>query len=291
MKIGEKIKKLRSAKLMTQAQLAGTEITRNMLSQIENGAAQPSIDTLRYIAARLNVPAGYLLGDEQDESIYHKHYEINNIKTAYLTEDYRICRDMCLNSSARADDEIQLILAECTLALAVEEFSRGNLRSACELFDEAIDACAGTVYNTSHVFAISAMYFKYMRNISATLTSNSIDETEALIWSALNDAFCIYAGAFLSLTDADEKISVSPELNEGSPYFLHISAIRHMLEERYSEAYELLHSILISEDFIPEPMMYHIFCDLEVCCKEINDFRGAYEYSQSKMELLQKLLS
>ena len=53
MQIGEKIKKLRTAKLMTQSELVGGEITRNMLSRIENGAAQPSMATVKYIAERL----------------------------------------------------------------------------------------------------------------------------------------------------------------------------------------------------------------------------------------------
>jgi transcriptional regulator with XRE-family HTH domain len=56
MEIGSKIKKLRTAKLMTQAELAGPQITRNMLSQIENGSALPSLSTIVYIAERLNVP-------------------------------------------------------------------------------------------------------------------------------------------------------------------------------------------------------------------------------------------
>ncbi|MBQ8005809.1 MAG: helix-turn-helix transcriptional regulator, partial [Clostridia bacterium] len=60
MNIGEKIKNLRTSKLMTQKELAGEEITRNMLSQIENGSASPSLQTLRYLAARLGVPVGYL---------------------------------------------------------------------------------------------------------------------------------------------------------------------------------------------------------------------------------------
>ena len=48
MHIGEKIKRLRTAKLMTQSELVGREITRNMLSRIENGAAQPSMATVKY---------------------------------------------------------------------------------------------------------------------------------------------------------------------------------------------------------------------------------------------------
>ena len=44
MNIGKKIKKLRTSKLMTQSELAGSEITRNMLSRIENDAASPSLE-------------------------------------------------------------------------------------------------------------------------------------------------------------------------------------------------------------------------------------------------------
>ena len=48
MDIGKKIKKLRNEKLITQSELVGNEITRNMLSRIENGAALPSLGTVVY---------------------------------------------------------------------------------------------------------------------------------------------------------------------------------------------------------------------------------------------------
>ena len=67
MTTGEKIKKLRNDKMMTQAQLVGDHITRNMLSRIESNEANPSLSTLIYIADRLGVPAGYLLADEKGD--------------------------------------------------------------------------------------------------------------------------------------------------------------------------------------------------------------------------------
>ena len=76
MNIGEKIRSLRVAKLMTQSELAGNQITRNMLSSIENGNAQPSLTTILYIAERLNVPVGFLLAEEGDEIVYQK---MNNL--------------------------------------------------------------------------------------------------------------------------------------------------------------------------------------------------------------------
>lgn len=285
MRIGEKIKMLRTRKLMTQSELAGTEITRNMLSRIENGVAQPSLDTLRYIAKRLNVSAGFLLAEGEDEQLYFKRNDINGIKTTYLSGDNRICRDMCLNSLSAKDDEIQLILAECTLGIAVEEFCAGRLRSACEYFDKALEACAETIYDTDRISSVAAVYFRYMRGLSATLSSDVIDENEAQVYSALNDTFCVYAVAFLG----DGSVSATPAA--GSPYAMHIDALGRMNEKNYAQAYEYLHAVLVSEEPLPEPVLYFIFRDLEICCKELEDFKGAYEYSLNKIELLQKLLS
>lgn len=288
MHIGEKIKELRISKMMTQSELAGTEITRNMLSRIEHGAAQPSLDTLRYLSERLNVSPGYLLADLRDEQIYLKRKEILDVKTAYLNGDHRICRDMCLNCASAQDDEIKLILAECTLGVAIEEFFVGNLRVACEYFDKALEACSQTIYNTGHISATAAMYFKYMRTVSATLISNYIDETEVSTYAAMNDPLCAYMAAFISLEEG-EAATFLP-VGDGA-YSLHIEAMTYAKERRYDRAYQSLHQILTGDAVIPEPMLYFVFRDLESCCKEIEDYRGAYEYSVNKMEIIQKLLS
>ena len=88
MSIGKKIKTLRTAKMMTQTELSGNEITRNMLSRIENDAAQPSLDTIRYLAGRLNVSPSFLLAEGIDEEMYIKHRDINDIKKAYFVRGY-----------------------------------------------------------------------------------------------------------------------------------------------------------------------------------------------------------
>lgn len=81
--LGQKIRRLRTAQQMTQAELAGDQITRNMLSQIENGSAQPSLPTILYLAQRLNIPAGYFFAEEEDEFAYRKMLHIGSIKAAY----------------------------------------------------------------------------------------------------------------------------------------------------------------------------------------------------------------
>ncbi len=290
MNIGEKIKSLRTSKFMTQSELAGSEITRNMLSRIENGSAQPSLDTLKYLATRLNVSAGYLLSDAVDEKLYIKRAAIHGIKTSYLTGDYRICRDMCLNSDISEDDEVQLILAECNLEIAVEEFFGGNLHSAGEYFDMALLSCSSTIYNTDHIASVCAVYFCYMREISASLSSNIIDETEAPTCAAMNNTFCRYATNFIKLKNGEGNLgALLPESED--PYTLHLYAMSCMAREEYGNGYEALHKILVNDTPIPDPMMYFIFCDLEICCRETEEFKGAYQYSMHKIELLQRLLS
>ncbi len=64
MGIGERLKQARLEAGLSQRQLCGQTITRNMLSQIENGSARPSMDTLRYLADVLGKPMGYFLEEQ-----------------------------------------------------------------------------------------------------------------------------------------------------------------------------------------------------------------------------------
>lgn len=64
MTLGEKLRQARLEAGLSQRQLCGDEITRNMLSQIEHDTARPSMDTLRYLAERLGKSLGYFLDAE-----------------------------------------------------------------------------------------------------------------------------------------------------------------------------------------------------------------------------------
>lgn len=67
--IGEKIRQLRISKGMTQSQLAGEHITKSMLSQIENGKAQPSMGSLHYLAQQLGLEVSQLLEEDGSAEI------------------------------------------------------------------------------------------------------------------------------------------------------------------------------------------------------------------------------
>lgn len=67
MELGEKIRKARLEAGLSQRQLGGEEITRNMLSLIEHGTAKPSMKTLRYLAQRLGKSISYFLEEGAED--------------------------------------------------------------------------------------------------------------------------------------------------------------------------------------------------------------------------------
>ena len=68
MTLGEKLKAARLQAGLSQRQLCGDMITRNMLSQIENGSATPSMATLQYLAGQLGKSVSYFLQEDAVDS-------------------------------------------------------------------------------------------------------------------------------------------------------------------------------------------------------------------------------
>lgn len=64
MELGEKLRKARLEAGLSQRQLCGQEITRNMLSQIEHGTCNPSVSTLCFLARQLGLPVSYFLEED-----------------------------------------------------------------------------------------------------------------------------------------------------------------------------------------------------------------------------------
>ena len=53
MELGEKLRQARLEAGLSQRQLCGERITRNMLSQIEHGSARPSMDPSKNLATQV----------------------------------------------------------------------------------------------------------------------------------------------------------------------------------------------------------------------------------------------
>ena len=295
MNIGERIRELRISKLMTQADLAGDRITRNMLSCIENGSANPSLSTIVYIAGRLGVPAGFLLAEQGDEMAYRKMSNLSNIKKAYTTGDVQSCRSLCLSGCPEPDDEISLLLANCDLGIAVDEFWSGKLRSSCRFFDEALSYAEKTVYSTDAIEAEIRVYFRFMERISHTLYSDLLDEEKTLsvksntILSQYLDA--LYAFDNNDTSVAQQLIEQLADSDENSFFKAHLQNKLLIAEGNYKQAQKALQQLLQDSNLpLNKIELYTALEDLEVCCRENEDYKNAYRYASEKVELLEQLL-
>ena len=121
MELGQKLKQARLDAGLSQRQLCGEEITRNMLSLIENGSARPSMDTLTYLAGRLGKPVGYFL--EEDAVLSPNQPVMDKARRAFgkgaydqvlsALKEYR-------NNDMVFDWEADLLLALSAMALVLE---------------------------------------------------------------------------------------------------------------------------------------------------------------------------
>lgn len=137
--IGKRIKELRKELKMTQSELAEPEMTKSMLSHIENGYANPSMKNLQYIADKLNKPVSYFFQDNRndyrgndnlpvdeildnlrniDNLIENKKYELTKEHIKQLLDSYSFQK----NSKIYAD--IVFRLASCHINL--NEFNEGE---------------------------------------------------------------------------------------------------------------------------------------------------------------------
>lgn len=67
--IGQKIKEARKEKKLTQEELADNNISRSLISLIENGLSYPSMQTLEYLATKLDKHMSYFLVEDDTDSL------------------------------------------------------------------------------------------------------------------------------------------------------------------------------------------------------------------------------
>ena len=125
--LGKRIKEARLARKMTQSDVVGDFITRNMLSQIESGTANPSVKTLTYLAKVLQLPVNYLLPDEletfdESENAADKDIEqLVKMKNAFKRGEYSEAAELAMpltDTAIIAYDEACAVLAMSHLELA-----------------------------------------------------------------------------------------------------------------------------------------------------------------------------
>lgn len=294
-RIGERIRDIRQQKMMTQQELCSDVISRNMLSCIENGTANPSINTLLHIAKSLNIPAGFLISEEDDSFVLQKFSVIDDVHQAYKNGAYAICIDLCRKLD-KDDDEIALVLSRSYLMIGKEAFFDGNLRDACIYLDNSLIYAQKSVYSVPSVIAEVSCYFRQMKYISSTLRSDILDDDRT--WqddiSAIYDEFCRYTyfTSVMQSVDAslDFEFADLAESFKTDFYERHIKALRLMREKNFSEALSLLKELIYGQEIFPKPILYNVLRQAELCSRNIEDYKSAYEFSNSAITVLDSLL-
>ena len=303
MELGEKIKAIRIARGLTQKELAGDTVTRNHLSLIESGTAEPSLSTLRTVADRLGVSAGYLLGDEDEEKIWNRPLTVSLIRRLYAEGKWTECAATCAKFDNNEEDpEICRILSECVFNNAKHCFGRGLLRESARMFREVCERCAK--YRDGRLTLGEDLVFKTLSEISGMYLvclsdiSPGIAETNGRISlnpGVISDPFALYyyyyrpvdsRSAGLRPSEAMTEEYVSSRPGSEKMFTMHIRARLLMKRSEFRKAEQILTGLALSDSNVPYPVLLFYCSDLAICSKMLRDESNARLYSDIREELI-----
>lgn len=136
MPVGEKLKAARLEAGLSQRQLCGGVITRNMLSQIENGSANPSVATLQYLAGRLGKSVSWFL---EEDALQSPNLDcMQKAREAYSARQYGhvlVCLADYRGPDPLFDAEFAYLSALASLAQAELLLSQGDAAQAENLLE------------------------------------------------------------------------------------------------------------------------------------------------------------
>ena len=275
--IGDKIKYYRKLKNMTQAELAGDQITRNMLSRIESDDALPSLPTLLYLSDRLRVPAGYFLSDKASLLAYKKEEFMPAIKHWYSQGNYKEVLRLFKRDFTETDDELAYIVAISAAECAKDAMHRGTLKTAAEHLSLAKEMLEKTVYADGRLRAIIALLDATISNIQmprfaltgSEYTVHAADGT----WEEL----------YRYLTDQTEGYPFRDPL-----FAEHVAAKALLSEGKHKEALTALTAIEAkkSSPGFSVLVLFRLYGDIELCYKEMFNYEEAYRYASKRLSLL-----
>ena len=264
MELGQRIRQARLEAGLSQRQLCGDVITRNMLSQIENGSARPSMDTLRYLSARLGKSMSYFL--EEDALTSPNLACMSAARAAFSSGDAAGAKKML--EAYRApdpvfDQEQQLLLACCCMDMAEKAISENRMPYAAGLLSQA--ARTHSVYHTR------AMEYRRICLLRQTGTEDPAVLSAAL--PCLDDALLLKAEAALSAADPNRCLRYLEAAEDHTA--AHWNLLRGeaaFLDKQYAAAAEYYEK---AESTIPQ----QVWPKLEICYRELGNYKKAYAYA------------
>lgn len=259
MELGQKLKQARQELGLSQRQLCGDVITRNMLSLIENGLASPSMETLKYLSKRLGKPLSFFL--EEDAVTSPNQQFMEQARAAFDRGEYGLVLQE-LESYCRPDSvfdrEEALLRALSLLCLAEEAISRGKSPYALELLKKAGEAGAQTPYYTKELERRRLLSLAQLQP-----TELPVDDRELLLRAELA----------LKQNEPEEAVRYleATQLRSGS-YWNFLRGRAYLCAADYAHAQVCLEA---AWQYNPKTCATL----LEQCCREQEDFKGAYRYA------------
>ena len=278
--LGEKIKKLRKDKKLTQKDIAGEKMTRNMISQIENGIASPSLSALKFIADKLEVPPAYLISDDDLLFVYEKNEAMENIYSLLQNKNYQSCI-YNIKKLSKTDNELAYILTVCYFELGKKHIMNGSLLTALKNFQLSEENAKKTVFDTSNILALIPMYSAVAKNIQSPLLELNSDDFKKSLNNFLDYEFFKYLTLDFNFNYTNNS------------YKSHCVAKTLIKERRYKEAIDILLSIAdkTKGDEYNAYLIFGVYTDLEYCYKSVLDFEKAYIYSNKRLTLIEAFKS
>ena len=274
--LGKKIRQFRIDKKITQQELVGDFITRNMLSQIENDIATPSIKTLQYIAEHLEVPLSFLMINEHDDE-YNKNYEYDDDETIRLKAkqiffegDYLKFIEIADNNPQIIEEnkESAMILGLACLEAASESFLKGETAKCleyCRKAEGCVDVLDGLA--TGKNIKKQAELYKFL--CQPILTEDGEE----------------FKPAKINNINADNFLSKTFDENGFCRYNI-IEAYRALKREEPQEALNYLREVeAFVENFAFHPYKKELYKLFEMAYVKTEDYKNAHLYSSKILTL------
>ncbi len=287
--IGQKIRELRLSRGMTQAELVGDSITRNMLSLLETGSASPSLHTLTELSRRLDVSVGYFFASTEEESSqFTKMGMLEEIHRLFLAQDYASCIAAC-DSLPHPDNEIQYLLARCHLALAENAMRLCTLRTAAEALSQVQIHAAHCIYAPDALRVTTEYLLALIHAAGKEEIPPQLASPAAFPGAMIPAEWFVYMRCLTALSSGDWKSASM--LRESGLIFTprhhdFLKACILLANGTTEEAFPLLKKALAAPDtdFFTR---FHVLTALESCASKISDYKAAYQYSAQKVHLLE----
>lgn len=293
MTLGQKIKEARLERNMTQKDVVGDYITRNMLSKIENDSATPSVKTLEYLASALGLPAGYFMSDTGGDELTPE--AVDHARAAYRDGDPQTALELLdgvnIDGSGYAD-EVQLLKAYASYGLAKQKLEDGLSSMAQSLAEDAVYYNDNSMY-FSPAFKTEVLLFiaKCRLAIGDGFEEAIQDYHEAYRKQGLGEMYrLMMTDYFIHLGDtdaaADQMSQIMKISSSYEPEYLMLKAKLELRRSNYETAVEQLRQAEeLSEGSTSNQFMSGLYAMLEECYKELDDFKMAYHYATKQLQM------